>query len=149
MRIVKWEWAAVVCVAFAPADARAAEPKPPWDVANEFLRLALAEKTTDALKLTAPGTISENKVGELKECGVTSTKVVAVLLNDTRMEVVYEKQTLAVTRTKKADVHLVLMLVKSKDGVWQVKDIDARDADALATRVELYLGGRYNTPAKK
>jgi RNA polymerase sigma factor (sigma-70 family) len=118
--------------------------KAEWDVATEFLKLALAEKTADALKLTVPGTISENTVGEIKERGVSSTKVVAVLFNDTRTEVAYERQTLSITRTKKAEAHPVLMLVKSKEGAWQVKDIDVRDAMALQSRVELYLGGPYD-----
>ena len=37
---------------------------------------------------------------------------------------------------------------KSKDGAWQVKDIDARDAKALEPRVRFYLAGKYDAPAK-
>ncbi|MBN9122182.1 MAG: RNA polymerase sigma factor, partial [Planctomycetes bacterium] len=39
------------------ADGAAKAPKADWDVASEFLRLALAGKTDDALKLAVPGTV--------------------------------------------------------------------------------------------
>ena len=45
--------------------------------------------------------------------------------------------------------HLVLMLTKSKDGGWQVKDIDMRDKPKVEPRVQLYLGGRYDTKPEK
>jgi RNA polymerase sigma factor (sigma-70 family) len=128
-------------------DAKA--PKANWDVATEFLKLALDDKTADALKLT-PGNMTENKIKEIKESGVSSTKVVAVLINDTRIDVVYDRQIVKITRTKSDEVYPVLMLVKSKDGAWQVKDVDLRDPERLEDRVKLYLGGAYDdAPAKK
>lgn len=119
---------------------RKGKDRTPRDVATQFLTLVLAEKDADAVKLTVPGTVSENKVGEIRKAGFTGTNVVATLLNDTRVEVVSEER-----REEKGELrHLVLMLTKSKDGLWQVKDIDARDEDAVETRVKLYLEGRYN-----
>lgn len=124
------------------------KPKQTWDVATEFLTLAIAGKTAEALKLT-PGNMTENKVGEIKERGVSGTTVVAVLLNDDRIEVVYEKQLVAVTRTNKEDSHPVLMLTKSQAERWLVKDLDLRNGERLEDRIRLYLGGKYNTPPKK
>ena len=40
------------------------------------------------------------------------------------------------------------MLTKSKDGAWQVKDIDFRDAKQVEERVKLYLGGNYDEKPK-
>jgi RNA polymerase sigma factor (sigma-70 family) len=117
------------------------QPKQVWDVAVEFLKLALAEKTAEALKLALPGTVSEKKVGEIKKVGFTSTKPVLVLLNDTRIEVAFEQQ-----KDDRGDAgHLVLMLQKSSDGAWLVKDIDFRNEEELEPRVQLYLGGRYDS----
>jgi RNA polymerase sigma factor (sigma-70 family) len=124
-------------------------PSPAVDVATEFLTLALAGKAADALKLCVPGTISENKVGELRAIGYTGTKFTAVLINDTRVEVVSTEQKLAINKTEKIDAYLVLMLVKSKDGAWQAKDIDVRDEGEVKSRVELYLGGRYDEKPEK
>jgi RNA polymerase sigma factor (sigma-70 family) len=129
------------------ANLKAKEPRPAWHVAEEFLQLALAEKTADALKLVVPGTISENKVGEIKKGGFTATKPVLVLLNDTRVEVAFENSLRE--QTEKQPGHLVLMLTRRGEGPWQVKDIDARDAKTLEPRVQLYLGGKYNTPPAK
>ena len=126
---------------------KAHEPRPPWHVAEDFLDLALAEKTADALKLTVPGTVSENKVGEIKKAGIAG-KVVAVFINDMRMEVVFE-QNITVVPEKIVVGHLVLMLTKSKDGAWQVKDVDFRDEKKLEPRIQLYLGGNYDTKAKE
>jgi RNA polymerase sigma factor (sigma-70 family) len=128
--------------------AKAHEPRPPWFAAEEFLELALAEKTAEALKLTVPGTISENKVGEIKKAGIAGGKVVAVFINDTRMEAVFE-QNITVVPEKIVVGHLVLMLTKSKDGAWQVKDVDFRDEKKLEPRIQLYLGGNYDTKAKE
>lgn len=121
----------------------AKEPNPARGVAVEFLKLALAGKTDAALKLAVPGTVSENKVGEIKKAGYTSTKVAAVLLNDTRVEVVFGGP----VEEKGEPRHLVLMLTKSKDGAWRVKDVDARDDDGIEARAKLYLAGQYNDPA--
>jgi hypothetical protein len=116
-------------------------PKQTWDVAVEFLKLALEEKAAEALKLTVPGTVSGNKIGDIKKAGFTSTKVVLVLLNDTRIEVAFEQQ-----KGDRGDAgHLVLMLQRSKDGAWLVKDIDFRDEEELEPRVQLYLAGRYDS----
>ncbi len=122
-----------------------APPKQPWNAALEFLKLALAEKTADAIKLTVPGTISENKVSEIKKVGFKSVKPVVVLLNDTRIEVAFEGPV-----EEKGELrHLVLMLTKSRDGAWQVKDIDAREPKSVEERVQFYLTGRYNEREKK
>lgn len=128
----------------APEPAKGAK-EPAWAVAEEFLKLALAGKTADALKLVVPGTVSENKVGEVRQLLFASTAPVAVLINDTRMEVAFQQQ----RDEKGKDGHLVLMLTKSKDGVWQVKDIDFRNEDELEPRVKLYLAGNYNSPDGK
>ena len=126
----------------AKPEQRAKEPD--WAVAEAFLKLALAEKTADALKLTVPGTMSENKIGEIKKAGYASAKVAAVLITDRRMDVVFEGP-----REEKGESrYLVLMLTKSKDGAWQVKDIDARDEDKLEDRVRIYLAGAYDEEAK-
>lgn len=132
------------------ADGAAKAPKADWDVASEFLRLALAGKTDDALKLAVPGTVSENKVGEIKKVGVTRTKAVAVLINDRRIEVFFETQELTVKRDEKVQGHPVVMLTKSRDGAWQVKDIDLRETKDFVARAEPYLAGTYDEkPAKK
>lgn len=118
------------------------QPKPSWNVAIEFLALAQAEKVAEALKLTPPGTISEKKIGEVTVYGGICATPTAILLNDTRVDVAFEHLEVA--------EHVVLMLTKSKDGAWQVKDIDMRDPKRLEDRVRLYLGGNYDEkPAKK
>jgi RNA polymerase sigma factor (sigma-70 family) len=120
--------------------------KPTWSVAEEFLRQALSGKTADALKLTVPGTVSENKTIELKDLFFTSASPVAVLLNDNRIEVVFQQ----IVTAKMETGHVVLMLARSKDGRWQVKDIDFRDQERLEPRVKLYLSGEYDQkPAAK
>jgi hypothetical protein len=137
MGVAVWVWVAAVPAAPVPPPQ---EQPPPAAVAAEFLRLALAGKTEDALKLTVPGTVSENKAGEIRRAGYTGTKVVAVLANDTRTEVVFAE----IREEKGRRQHLVLMLAKGKDGAWQVKDVDARDEAGVAERVKLYLAGRYD-----
>jgi hypothetical protein len=119
--------------------------KQTWDVAEEFLRLALLGKTEEALKLVVPGTVSENKIGELKNVLFTSANPAAVLINDTRIEVVFQE----VVNDKMEKGHVVLMLTKSKDGAWLVKDIDFRNQEKLEPRVKLYLGGNYDAKAKE
>lgn len=129
-----------------PDDLKAREVPSPWHVADEFLALALADKTADALKLVVPGTISEKKVGELKGAGDIG-KPVAVMLASTRMEVAY------VLRPREegftVPMYLVLMLTRKGEDPWRVKDIDARDHERLYERVVLYLAGRYDTPPAK
>jgi RNA polymerase sigma factor (sigma-70 family) len=115
-------------------------PKVSWNVATEFLRLAHAEKTEDALKLTVPGTISENKLGELQKAGIGASNPVVVLINDTRMEVAYDGP----YEEKGESRHVVIMLTKSKDGAWRVKDVDGRDEKKLEERVRIYLTGAYD-----
>jgi len=123
------------------------EPKTDWGVATEFLKLALSDKPADALKLVVPGTVSENKIGELKTEGIIGTKPMAILLNDGRIEVAFERSILEQDEIRPD--HLVLMLARKGDGPWQVKDIDFRFKSEVADRVKLYLGGRYDTPPKK
>jgi hypothetical protein len=124
------------------------KPKPAVDVAAEFLKLAIAGNDADALKLVVPGTVSKNKIGEIRNAGFARTEFVLVLINDTRVEAVTKEK-----RPRKADEpegHLVIMVVKGKDGAWRVKDLDVRDDDELKPRIELYLAGRYNEkPAKQ
>ena len=149
-----WNWSLALLATFAlntsnPLLAGENEkPKPPVDVAAEFLKLAIAGNDVDALKLVVPGTVSESKVGDIRLAGYSRPEFVLVLINDTRIE--------AVTREKRArergepEGHLVIMVVKEKDGAWRVKDLDIRDDDQLKPRIELYLAGRYNEkPAKK
>ena len=124
------------------------EPKPAWDVATEFWTLALADKIEDALKLTVPGTVSENKIGEIKKAGFTGTDFAVVLLNDTRIEVA-TRQRLPLRGADSAESHIVLMLTRSRDGAWQVKDIDARGEEELRPRVELYLSSKYDEKPEK
>jgi hypothetical protein len=126
-----------------PDPMRAAKgPIPAVDIAAEFLKLAMADKVADALKLVVPGTVSEKKIGEIRNAGYARTKFVLVLINDARVEVVTEEK-----RPRKADEpegHLVIMVVKSKDGEWRVKDLDVRDESELSPRTALYLAGRYD-----
>jgi len=60
-----------------------------------------------------------------------------------------DRQVLNIKANEKAAAHLVLMLTKSKDGAWQVKDIDVRDEEKIEPRIKLYFEGRYNAPAPK
>jgi len=121
------------------------EPKPTWELAVEFMKLAQAEKTDEALALTVPGTISENKIREFKKAGFISTKPIAVFINENRIAVAFEQE-----RDDRGRAgHVVLMLVKSKDGGWQAKDIDFDDEERMKRNIEAYLGGKYDTPAKK
>lgn len=118
------------------------EPTPAAGIAAEFLALAVAGKDAAALKLVVPGTVSENKIGEIRNAGYARTEFVLVLINDTRVEAVTKEK-----RPRKADEpegHLVIMVVKSKDGAWRVKDLDVRDATELSPRIALYLAGRYD-----
>ena len=62
----------------------------------------------------------------------------------TRVEMVSDRQMLAVKGDLTAKGHIVLMLT-SKTKVWQV---DSRDEDTLEPRSTV-LGGKYDTPAKK
>jgi RNA polymerase sigma factor (sigma-70 family) len=114
--------------------------EPAWAVAEEFLKLVLAKKDADALKLTVPGTISENKVGEIREAGYTSAKVAAVLIADRRIDVVFEGP----REEKGVSRYLVLMLAPTKDGAWRVKDVDADDEKKLEELVRVHLAGAYN-----
>ena len=128
--------------ASAPPQAAEARVQKPVQVAAEFLRLAIAGKDADALKLVVPGTVSENKIGEIRNAGYVRTEFILVLINDTRVEVVTKEK-----RPRKADEpegHLVIMVLKSKDGEWHVKDLDVRDATELSPRIALYLAGRYD-----
>lgn len=128
--------------AAAPPQAAEAREQKPVQVAAEFLRLAIAGKDADALKLVVPGTVSENKIGEIRNAGYTRTEFVLVLINDTRVEAVTTEK-----RPRKADEpegHLVIMVVKSKDGEWRVKDLDVRDDQQLGPRIALYLAGHYD-----
>jgi hypothetical protein len=122
-------------------------PTPGADVAADFLEFALAGKDADAVGLTVPGTVSENKVGEIRNVGYNRPDLVAVLINDTRIEVV-TKQKIVEKEGEEAG-HLVIMVTRSKDGSWQVKDIDFRDQKRFETRVLLYLEGRYDVPAER
>ncbi len=117
--------------------------KPTWELAVEFLKLAIAEKTDEALKLVVPGTVSENKIGEIKRAGITGTKPVVILINEKRIEVAFEQQQIR-NDDRPVTGHLVLMLVKSKDGVWLVKDVDFESADWGNARPGDYLGGKYD-----
>jgi hypothetical protein len=130
------------------APAANSKPKQPVEVAAEFLKLAIAGEDGDALKLVVSGTVSENKVAEIRRAGYTRSDFVLVLINDTRVEAVTTEK-----RARKAgepEGHLVIMVVKAKDGAWRVKDLDVRDANELKPRIELYLSGRYNEkPAKR
>lgn len=121
----------------------------PWDVASEFLGLVLAGKTAGALKLTVPRSISENKVGDIKERWAGRTAVVAVLLNDNQIDVVYERRGVRITRTETVYACPVVTLAKLEDGGWRVNDINWRDGEQLDDRVKLYLSGRYDAPPKK
>jgi RNA polymerase sigma factor (sigma-70 family) len=126
------------------------KPDPKWGVAVEFLELVRANKPKEALKLTLPGTISEKKIGELA-VGRIGTKSVAVLINDTRIEIVFPHSTLRADNTGEVR-YLFLALTRETDGPWQVKDIDLHPGDGfdqIRTRVGAYLGGRYDAPAKK
>lgn len=124
------------------------KPKPPIDVAAEFLTRAVAGQDADALKFTVPGTISEAKVGEIRRAGYTSTAFAIVLVNDTRVEAVTKER--RPRKEGEAEGHLVIMVVKGKDGAWRVKDLDVRDEKELRPRFVLYLEGRYdNKPLKK
>ena len=147
-------WSLALLAAFALGSCnslRAGEngkPKPPAEIAADFLKLAIAGNDGDALKLVAPGTVSEKKIGEIRLAGYSRPDFVLVLINDTRIE--------AVTRETQArkpgepEGHLVIMVVKQKDGAWRVKDLDVRGHDELKSRIEHYLAGRYNEkPAKK
>src|SRR5262249_45030643 len=129
------------------------DPIPARAVATQFLMLAVSDKPADALKLTVPGTISENKVGEIRKAGYAASILGptfnVVLINDTRVEVVSDRQFLTLKGNEKTEGHIVLMLTKSKDGAWQVKDIDARDPKRVEDRVKLYLGGEYDEKEKK
>lgn len=124
------------------------KPQSPSDVAAHFLKLAIAGNDGDALKLVVPGTVSEKKIGEIRHVGYSHTEFVLVLINDRQVEAVTRE-----TRTRKpgeAEVHLVITVLKDKDGAWRVKDLDIRDDDELKPRIEVYLSGRYNEkPAKK
>jgi RNA polymerase sigma factor (sigma-70 family) len=124
------------------------DPIPARRVAGEFLTLVHAEKDAEALKLCVPGTVSANKVGEIRKAGysvgITGAIFYVVLINDTRVEVVLDGP-----QEEKGELrHLVLMLTKSKDGEWLVKDTDGRDAKSVEDRAMIYLGGRYNEPPK-
>jgi hypothetical protein len=136
-------------LAAAPqAPAANAKPKQAVEVAAEFLKLAIAGEDADALKLVVPGTVSENKVAEIRRAGYSRSEFVLVLINDTRVEAVTKE-----TRARKPGEpggHLVIMVIKAKDGAWRVKDLDVRNDDELKPRIELYLSGRYNEkPAGK
>ncbi|MBN9122882.1 MAG: hypothetical protein J0I06_27715, partial [Planctomycetes bacterium] len=70
--------------------------------------------------------------------------------NDRRIEVFFETQELTVKRDEKVQGHPVVMLTKSRDGAWQVKDIDLRETKDFVARAEPYLAGTYDEkPAKK
>ncbi len=125
------------------------QPEPPWAAAGAFLAFATNGEVADALKLTVPGTVSENKIGEMKAIGIHAAKPVAVLLNDTRTEVAFARQKIKDGDRPEQLGHTVLMLTKSKEGAWQVKDFDFRDGEKFEPRVKLYLGGRYDTPPKQ
>jgi RNA polymerase sigma factor (sigma-70 family) len=129
------------------------DPIPGRAVASEFLKLVHSEKDADALKLCVPGGISENKLGEIRKAGfavgIDGPTFVAVLVNDSRVEVVSDRQPLTLKGTEKKPGHLVLTLTKSKVGAWVVKDIDFRDEDKVEERVKLYLDGKYNVPSTK
>jgi len=129
-----------------PVSIKDARP-PTWTIAEEFLRLAIQGKPADALSLVVPGTISEHKIEEMKNLGdFSSTAPVAVLLNERRIEVVFQW----LNTPKKETGHVVLMLEKTKDGVWKAKDIDFRDQERLEPRVKMYLEGYYDLkPAAK
>jgi hypothetical protein len=122
----------------------AANPKPkqPVEIAAEFLKLAIAGEDANALKLVVPGTVSENKVAEIRRAGYSRGEFVLVLINDTRVEAVTKEQ--RARKVGEPEGHLIIMVVKAKDGAWRVKDLDIRDNAELKPRIELYLAGRYN-----
>jgi RNA polymerase sigma factor (sigma-70 family) len=131
-----------------PPPAPPKEQKPAWDVAAEFLRLALDSRTDEALKRCVPGAVSSEKIQELRDIGYKEARLTAVLLNDTRAEAVLQKHT-PPGGGRKVEGHLILMLVKEAEGPWQVKDIDFRDAERVEAILEDYLAGKYDDTATK
>jgi hypothetical protein len=127
----------------------AAKPKPnePIEIAAEFLKLVFAAEDADALKCVAFGSVSANKIAEIRRAGYSREGFALVLINDTRVEVVTKEK--HPRKAGEPEGHLVIMVVKGKDGAWRVKDIDIRDTGELKSRIDLYLAGRYNEKSKQ
>ncbi|QJW97883.1 hypothetical protein [Frigoriglobus tundricola] len=145
-----------------PEQARGSRPV--WAVAEEFLRLALAEKNADARKLTVPEAVPENALGQIRKGSLppergrvrkvescdTMPHPVAILITDTQIEVAFRRTLFFDDGLSGSTGYLFVTLTKKGAGPWQVKAVDSRfEGLDIGARLVQCLGARIDAKPEK
>jgi hypothetical protein len=139
----------------------AAGPKPvpnPRQVTEKYVAALLADKPDDAVRLAVEGTASANpdKVRKYRAAlGVAKLAFPTVLFSAEKGVALVVSEEIPFPKTDNNDLDrgvVLITLKKNKDGVWQVKDVDARkkdEADALLKKARELLKDAKDLPPTK
>lgn len=131
-------------LAFSLALAPVGDPRTqlnPRQAAEKYLAAALADKPEEAIKFAVPEKAAADpaEVRKLKVFDATKIALPTVVASDKKGYALAVSEEIKFPQKKPTDPArgvLIVKLQKNKDGVWQVRDLDARPAEEAAKRVK-------------